>query len=302
MSKRVVLFGASGTIGKAVAKELLRCGYQIVCALRSTSDVPDDLSGCKIRPGALVDVFGTEKFDVAISCIASRTGVPDDAWAVDYQANSDILKAAQTHGVRHFILVSAICVQKPKLAFQHAKLAFEKELSEGGMTYSIVRPTAFFKSLSGQVERVRSGKPYLLFGNGELTRCKPISDSDLARYIVGCIYDDQRHNRLLPIGGPGPAITPLEQGEELFRLTGRKPRYLRMPVGLMNAVVGVLGLVGLISKRAAARAEYAKIGRYYATESMLVWDEKTEWYDEAATAQFGRETLFDYYAELVRAP
>ena len=248
-----------------------------------------------------MNVFGTEKFDVAISCIASRTGVPDDAWAVDYQANSDILKAAQTHGVRHFILVSAICVQKPKLAFQHAKLAFEKELIESGLTYSIVRPTAFFKSLSGQVERVRSGKPYLLFGNGELTRCKPISDSDLARYIVGCIDDDQRHNRLLPIGGPGPAIAPLQQGEELFRLTGQKPRYRRVPVGLMNAVVGALSLVGLVSKRAAAKAEYAKIGRYYAMESMLVWDEKQRRYDADATPEFGRDTLFDYYEELVRA-
>jgi divinyl chlorophyllide a 8-vinyl-reductase len=286
MSKRVVLFGASGTIGKAVAKELLRCGYEIVCALRSTSDVPDDLSGCKIRSGDLVDVFGTEKFDVAISCIASRTGVPEDAWAVDYQANSDILKAAQTHDVRHFILVSAICVQKPKLAFQHAKLAFEKELIESGLTYSIVRPTAFFKSLSGQVE---------------LTRCKPISDSDLARYIVGCIDDPARHDRMLPIGGPGPAITPLEQGEELFRLTGCKPRYRRMPIVLMNAIIGALSLVGLVSKRAAAKAEYAKIGRYYATESMLVWDEKQRRYDADATPEFGRETLFDYYEELVRA-
>lgn len=248
-----------------------------------------------------MDVFGTEKFDVAISCIASRTGVPEDAWAVDYQANSDILKAAQTHDVRHFILVSAICVQKPKLAFQHAKLAFEKELIESGLTYSIVRPTAFFKSLSGQVERVRSGKPYLLFSNGELTRCKPISDSDLARYIVGCIDDPARHDRMLPIGGPGPAITPLEQGEELFRLTGCKPRYRRVPIVLMNAIIGALSLVGLVSKRAAAKAEYAKIGRYYATESMLVWDEKQRRYDADATPEFGRETLFDYYEELVRA-
>ncbi|NBS24011.1 MAG: NAD(P)-dependent oxidoreductase, partial [Altererythrobacter sp.] len=52
----------------------------------------------------------------------------------------------------------------------------------------------------------------------------------------------------------------------------------------------------------AAKAEYAKIGRYYATESMLVWDEKQRRYDADATPEFGRETLFDYYAELVRAP
>ena len=43
-----------------------------------------------------------------------------------------------------------------------------------------MRPTAFFKSLSGQVERVRGGRPFLLFGDGTLTACKPISDADLA--------------------------------------------------------------------------------------------------------------------------
>lgn len=295
MSKRVVLFGASGTIGRAVAKELRLRDLDFVCALRQTSKEPDDLAGYSIKLDALADVFEREQFDIVISCIASRTGVHEDAWAVDYQTNSEILKAAQAHGVRHFILLSAICVQKPKLAFQQAKLAFERELIESGLTYSIVRPTAFFKSLSGQVERVKSGKPYLLFGNGELTRCKPISDRDLARFIVGCINDPERCNRILAVGGPGPAITPLQQGEDLFRLTGQKPRYRRVPIALMSVIIGALSLAGLASKRAAAKAEYAKIGRYYATESMLVWDEKTGQYQEAATPEFGTDTLFEHY-------
>ena len=295
MSKRVVLFGASGTIGRAVGKELRLGGLDFVCVLRSSSKMPEDLAEYSVNPDALADVFEREEFDVAISCMASRTGTPEDAWRVDYQANSEILKAAQTSGVKHFILLSAICVQKPKLAFQHAKLAFEKELIESGLTYSIVRPTAFFKSLSGQIARVRSGKPYLLFGNGELTRCKPISDRDLARFVVGCINDPERRNRILPVGGPGPAITPLQQGEDLFRLTGQEPRYRRVPIALMNVIIGALSLAGLASKRAAAKAEYAKIGRYYATESMLVWDEKTGRYDEAATPEFGTDTLFEHY-------
>ena len=295
MSKRVVLFGASGTIGRAVGKELRLGGLDFVCVLRSSSKMPEDLAEYSVNPDALADVFEREEFDVAISCMASRTGTPEDAWRVDYQANSEILKAAQTSGVKHFILLSAICVQKPKLAFQHAKLAFEKELIESGLTYSIVRPTAFFKSLSGQIARVRSGKPYLLFGNGELTRCKPISDRDLARFVVGCINDPERRNRILPVGGPGPAITPLQQGEDLFRLTGQEPRYRRVPIALMNVIIGALSLAGLASKRVAEKAEYAKIGRYYATESMLVWDEKTGRYDEATTPEFGTDTLFEHY-------
>ncbi len=43
-------------------------------------------------------------------------------------------------------------MQRPLLEFQRAKLKFEEELQAAGdITYSIVRPTAFFKSLAGQV-------------------------------------------------------------------------------------------------------------------------------------------------------
>jgi len=75
-----------------------------------------------------------------------------DSWAIDYQATLNTLEVAQETGAKHFVLLSAICVQKPLLEFQHAKLKFEEALqSAQGITYSIVRPTAFFKSLAGQV-------------------------------------------------------------------------------------------------------------------------------------------------------
>jgi len=163
-----------------------------------------------------------------------------------------------------------------------------------------VRPTAIFKSLSGQVERVRQGKPFLLFGDGRLTACKPISDDDLGDYLAGCVDEPARHRRVLPIGGPGPAITPREQGERLFALLGRPPRFKQLPVGLMDAIIALLGLAGRVVPALAAKAELARIGRYYATESMLVWDAAAGRYDEQATPSWGGQTLWDHYAALVR--
>ena len=81
--------------------------------------------------------------------------VQKDSWAIDYQATLNTLEVAQETGASHFVLLSAICVQKPLLEFQHAKLKFEEALqSAEGITHSIVRPTAFFKSLAGQVQTV----------------------------------------------------------------------------------------------------------------------------------------------------
>ena len=82
--------------------------------------------------------------------MASRTGVPADAWAIDHRAHLHAPAAAREAGVTQVVL------------------------------------------LSGQVARVQRGKPFLVFGDGRLTACKPISDDDLAAYLVDCLAGPHR--------------------------------------------------------------------------------------------------------------
>ncbi len=303
-SLRVCLLGATGTIGRATARALTRRGYDVVCFVRGEPQPPLEDASVRIvdvtaAASLARDGFRGERFDAVISCMASRTGVPEDAWAIDHRAHATMLEAARDAGVAHIVLLSAICVQKPALAFQRAKLAFERELIASGLRYSIVRPTAFFKSLTGQIERVRQGKPFLVFGDGTLTACKPIGDDDLAGYLVDCLDDERRWNRILPIGGPGPAITPRDQGTFLFELLGRPARFQHVPVKLLDAIIATLSVVARIVPAVAAKAELARIGRYYATESMLVLDPETGRYDADATPSTGSVTLFDAYRAIV---
>lgn len=298
--KSVLLLGATGTIGRATANALVAAGYKVIAPVRPGSDVrelPFAVS-CTLTQTALRSIMAEHACDAVISCVASRSGIPAEARAIDRDLNSAALGAATSAGVAQFILLSAICVQRPKLAFQQAKLAFEAELKAAPVTWSIVRPTAFFKSLSGQLNRLRAGKPFLLFGDGELTACKPISNDDLGRYLVQCLSDATLQNRILPIGGPGPAITPREQGEMLFQALGRTPRFKHIPLAMMSAIVAGLSISGKISSRLRDKAELARIGQYYATESMLVWDEAAGKYDADATPEFGTETLADHYKRL----
>jgi divinyl chlorophyllide a 8-vinyl-reductase len=285
-SLSILLLGGTGTIGRATAQALRAEGHQVTALIRPSADA-SHLSGCTLIRGEVTPdtlAAAMPSISAVVSCLASRTGAPKDAWAVDHAANSAALKAAVTAGVRHFTLLSAICVQKPLLDFQRAKLAFEAELQDASLDWTIVRPTAYFKSLSGQVARVQENRPFLVFGNGKLTACKPISDADLGRFLALTLTDPDKRNRILPIGGPGPAITPLDQAAMLERLF-RRPE---------------LSALGTLSPRFAARAGLARIGRYYATQSMLVWDPVTQSYDADATPEFGTDRLEDHYAAMLR--
>lgn len=298
----VLLAGATGYIGRAVAGELTARGIGVRALVRNANT---RLPGCELRVAQATDsrslagAVEGEAFSSVVSCLASRSGVADDAWRVDCEANRNLLEVARRAGAARFLLLSAICVQRPKLEFQRAKLAFEADLVRSGMDYTIVRPTAFFKSLSGQVERVRRGKPFLVFGNGELTACKPISAADLARYIVDCLTDPAARNRVLPIGGPGPALSPREQGELLFELAGRVPRFRSVPVAMFRLAETLISPFAKISDAAAKKAELARIGRYYATESMLLFDECRGRYDADATPETGSDTLCEHYARVL---
>jgi divinyl chlorophyllide a 8-vinyl-reductase len=303
---RVLLLGATGTIGRAMARELAGRGHVVVAPVRTMPEEDDGGSGVIYRqadvcdPGALDrDGICGERFDVLVSCLGSRTGEPKDAWAVDFEANRQALHAAEAAGAGQAVYLSAICVQKPKRAFQQAKLAFEAELQTSGLKWSIVRPTAFFKSLSGQVQRVKDGKPFLVFGDGTETACKPISDADLARFMADCMTDASRHNQILPIGGPGPAISPREQGQMLFDLTGREPTFKSVPPAMFSILGGALGTMGRIIPPLRARAELLRIAHYYATESMLVWNEVEGRYDAEATPEYGQDTLRQHYESLL---
>jgi divinyl chlorophyllide a 8-vinyl-reductase len=303
-SQRVLVAGATGYIGRAVVAELVARGHRVVSLVRDPRAVA--LEGSLVRVAEVTDpvslerdAFAGEAFDAVVSCLASRTGGAADAWRVDYQANRNLLAAAAPAGVGRFVLLSAICLQNPRLAFQHAKLAFEAELAGSGLGHAIVRPTAFFKSLAGQIPRLKAGKPFVLFGPGDGPACKPISERDLARFMADCLDRPDCRAGILPVGGPGPAVTPRERGEMLFEMLGRPPRFRRLPLVLFDMVEKPLSLLSTVTPALAERAEFPRIGRYYATEPMLWRDPETGAYDARATPAFGEDTLRDFYARVL---
>ncbi|CAK0872710.1 unnamed protein product, partial [Prorocentrum cordatum] len=277
----VVVFGATGYIGRAVVQELAARGHEVVAFAREKSGIGGEqsatdvqasfgeYSNVKVITGDVMDEASLAsalgklgRVDGAVCCLASRSGGRKDSFDIDYQATINCHKAVKQAGGAHFVLLSAICVQKPLLAFQEAKLKAEAYIKEnsGDMAYYLVQPTAFFKSLLGQVKGVKGGAPYVMFGDGSVA-CKPISEEDLAAFICDCFWDPAVKNSTLPVGGPGKAMTFREQGVLLHESIGKEPNLISVPTALFDVINGVLDfLAGLWPEKLSDVAEYGKIG------------------------------------------
>jgi divinyl chlorophyllide a 8-vinyl-reductase len=92
---RVLLLGATGTIGRATARALIERGHDVTCFVRRLAGVrgtlgPDDtvrlFAGAAVnfgdvtQPDSLAqDGFRGGPFDAVVSYLAARTGAPADA-------------------------------------------------------------------------------------------------------------------------------------------------------------------------------------------------------------------------------
>jgi divinyl chlorophyllide a 8-vinyl-reductase len=110
------MVGATGTIGRATVGALVAAGNEVVCFVRAGRPTPwaVGLPGVTVRTGDVANLaslreegFRGERFDAVVSCMASRTGTPRDAWAVDHAAHLQLLAAAKEAGVRQMVLLSA---------------------------------------------------------------------------------------------------------------------------------------------------------------------------------------------------
>ena len=78
-----------------------------------------------------------------------------------------------------------------------------------------------------------------------------------------------------------------------------KPRFQSIPSSSFSLFRAVLSPLGPVSSRISDLREFAAIGRYYATESMLLWDEKKLEYSDNKTQEFGDQKIESYYESVL---
>jgi uncharacterized protein YbjT (DUF2867 family) len=154
-NRKVLVVGATGRVGGAAVEELLEAGFEVRALLRSAE------KGERLRKlGADVavgDVTQPRTLGPAVqgcSGVFTALGVGPgrgSSEAVEYKGNLNLLSAARSVGVEHFVHSSALAAEHPqaqKVGPFREKARFERELmSTEGISATVLRPAMFMETL-----------------------------------------------------------------------------------------------------------------------------------------------------------
>lgn len=244
--KKILLAGASGSLGQHVAKELKGRGYWV----RAMAEDPFKLASLNLDEVIQADLTQVSSLyncckdiDWVFSCAGAsmKVGNVQDKvsfYQVDYQGNLNLLHEAQKMSVAKFAYVSLAGAEKlrhTEYADAHEKCV--EALKNSGLEYVIIRPTGFF-SFSLEILNFAKRGFGMVIGNGEC-KTNPIHDQDLAK---GCIEALEGSQKEVMLGGPD-ILTREEQTLLAFEVLGKKPNLRNLSPGLFKALISPLKLI-----------------------------------------------------------
>lgn len=238
----ILVAGARGGVGRQVVKELIARNHNVRSLFRDKTRLdsfdgrPNEIFVADARDRAALN-NSCKNVEVVISTLGASlqlalTKDKGNYWAVDYQANKNLLEVAAQAGVRKFIYVSTFGAETMKgVAYFDAHAAFEQELKKSELDYAILRPTGIFYIFAEFIKLARRGIIPLI-GDGS-ARTNPVAEADLARLCVDAIDANWKEQ---DIGGP-ENFTRREIAEMCFQALGKKPRFIRYPVGVIKTMI-----------------------------------------------------------------
>ncbi|MBV9843455.1 MAG: NAD(P)H-binding protein [Kutzneria sp.] len=218
----ILVTGATGTVGGAVAARLCGAGVAVRALTRdpSRAHLPD---GVEVARGDLQDrgtltepLDGVDRvFLVSVGDVAS--------------SDRNLVEAAKGTGVRHIVKLSVIGAQDRRHGMRspaRGHVEGEVAIEDSGLAWTFLRPGTFMTNALGWAESVRERDTvHAPFGH---VPSAPIDPEDIAAVAVRALTEDGHHGRGYPLSGP-EVLTPAEQVDRLASAIGRPLRFVPVP-------------------------------------------------------------------------
>ncbi|GAB4343681.1 MAG: NAD(P)H-binding protein [Leptolyngbyaceae cyanobacterium] len=235
---KVLVVGATGTLGRQIARRALDEGYEVRCLVRSQKKAAflkewgaELVTGDLCQPETLKPAL--EGVSAVIDAATARATDALSIKEVDWQGNINLIQAAQAAGIERFIFFSILDAEKyPEVPLLEIKHCVEDYLIQSGLNYTILRPCGFFQGLIGQYAiPILEGQSIWVMGDTSPTAY--MDTQDIARFAVRALSTPESEKQSFPVVGPR-AWSADEIIKLCEKLSGREAKITRVPMGVLR--------------------------------------------------------------------
>ncbi|MEU7132753.1 NAD(P)H-binding protein [Streptomyces sp. NPDC046261] len=215
MSARILVTGASGTVGGATARLLTASGHAVRLLGRDAARLPDLGPRAEAVTGDFADVAALRSAMTGIHAVLVVTGDPR---LPGHDAN--VVRAAQDAGVRHLVKLSALAVTDPGAQdlITCWQRAAEERVRASGLGWTLLRPRAFMTNTLAWADGIRGSGTVRAWPADASNAC--VDPRDVAHVAARALTEDGHAGQAYALTGPA-AVTARQQAELLGRALGR---------------------------------------------------------------------------------
>lgn len=214
-SKKILVCGATGNLGSAVAKALVEKGFNVVSG--STS-----LDNRELNNGTERARIVFEDLDSVVTALQGISGLFLMAPPMDLESDRKLLPVidqAKAAGVNHIVLNTALGVDTTE---ESPLNRIEKHLKQSGIAYTILRPNFFMDNFSAGfiAPMIAAGGIFLAADNGKTSF---ISAENIAE-VAALAFEQQHFGMEYNLTGP-EALDHAQTATIISEIYGQKVQY-----------------------------------------------------------------------------
>lgn len=251
---RILLTGATGMIGGAIARALLQRGHEVVCAVRDPSrlQLPPPARALQVDLSAAPDADWWRPHLEGVDAVVNAVGIlresPGQSFeTLHHRAPAELFMACATAGVRSVVQVSALGADaNARTGYHRSKRAVDDLLRALPLRGAVVQPSLVFspEGASSALFMGLATAPLLMLPAGGRMAVQPVHLDDLVQGVVALLEDPPPTVTTLAFVGPQPIPLRVYLAGLRTQLgLGREQWTLPFPERLFRAGARVAGRV-----------------------------------------------------------
>ena len=204
---KILLVGATGTLGRQIAKQAVEDGHEVRCFVRNPRKASFlQECGCELTKGNLLNSsdieYSLQDIEAVIDASTSRPDDPKSIYETDWDGKLNLFNACESLNVKRVVFLSILLTEKFRnVPLMDVKYCTEKLLEKSNLDYTIFNCAAFMQGVISQFA-IPILDSQAVWMSGTPTKIAYMNTQDMAKIIVAAVNNPKTYKLSLPLVGP----------------------------------------------------------------------------------------------------